>query len=56
MRKRNSANLLWFLAGVSLGTAAGVLLAPQLGADTRRAIGARAGGARQYLTTHGHDY
>ena len=56
MRNDGSANLIWFLAGLGLGTAAGILLAPQPGSDTRRMIGAHAGDARHYLSTHGHDY
>jgi hypothetical protein len=56
MRHDSSTNFIWFLTGLGLGTAAGILLAPQAGSDTRRMIGSRAGGARQYLSTHGHDY
>ena len=41
MRHSNSANILWFLAGVSLGTAVGMVMAPAAGADTRRQIGTR---------------
>jgi hypothetical protein len=55
MRQSNSANILWFLAGLGLGTAAGIVMAPVSGAETRRQIGARAGQARQYVGTHGHD-
>ena len=49
MRQDRSANLVWFLAGVGVGAAAGILLAPKSGAETRRAIGG-------YLNEHGHDY
>lgn len=55
MRHNNSANVLWFLAGVGLGTAVGLVVAPASGADTRRQIGARAGQARQYVNLHGHE-
>jgi hypothetical protein len=56
MRNDSSANLMWFLAGLGLGTAAGMLLAPQPGSDTRRMIGSRANEAGQYLSAHSHDY
>jgi hypothetical protein len=55
MRQDSSANVLWFLAGLSLGTVAGLVMAPASGVDTRRQLGARAGQARQYVSTHGHD-
>jgi hypothetical protein len=56
MRHDSSTNLLWFLAGIGLGTAAGILMAPNAGADTRRIIRTRADEARGYLSTHGQDY
>jgi hypothetical protein len=55
MRQNSSANVLWFLAGCGVGTAIGMVLAPVSGAQTRRQIGVRAGQARDYVTTHGHD-
>jgi hypothetical protein len=55
MRHSNSANVLWFLAGLGLGTAVGLVVAPAAGADTRRQIGVRAGQARHYVSAHGHD-
>lgn len=54
--RNDPTNLVWFLAGLGLGAAAGVLLAPKAGSETRRLIGTRAGEARQYLSTHGQDY
>ena len=33
-----SDRLMWFLAGVGLGAAAGVLLAPRSGSETRRQV------------------
>src|SRR5688572_13152108 len=56
MRNDSSANVIWFFAGLGLGTAAGILLAPQAGSDTRRKIGSRASGAGHYLSAHGQDY
>jgi gas vesicle protein len=49
MRKDSSTNLIWFLAGIGLGTAVGMAFAPKPGAETRRAIG-------DYINQHGHDY
>ena len=56
MRQENIPNLIWFLAGVGLGAAAGMMLAPQSGAETRRMLSRRAGEASGYVTAHGHDY
>jgi gas vesicle protein len=45
----NAANILYFAAGVSLGAAVGLLLAPAPGSETRRYFANRAGAARGYL-------
>ncbi|HYP05229.1 MAG TPA: YtxH domain-containing protein [Bryobacteraceae bacterium] len=42
-------NILYFAAGLSLGAAVGILVAPASGKDTRRYLGDRAGAAREYL-------
>jgi gas vesicle protein len=44
-----TTSILYFAAGLSLGAAVGILLAPASGADTRRYLGTRAGAARDYL-------
>jgi hypothetical protein len=44
-----ATSLLYFAAGLSLGAAVGILLAPASGADTRRYLGSHAGAAREYL-------
>lgn len=50
MRSNNTAtSILYFTAGLSLGAAIGVLLAPASGADTRRYLGGRTDAAREYL-------
>jgi hypothetical protein len=54
MRSDRSSNALWFVAGLTLGAAVGVLLAPSPGADTRRYLTARAGSAREVLD-HGRE-
>ena len=38
--------------GVIIGTAAGMLLAPKTGRETRNLVAARAGGLRQKATLH----
>ncbi len=49
MRSRNNLNnVLWFAAGISVGAAVGLLLAPAPGSDTRRYVGDRADAARDY--------
>jgi hypothetical protein len=47
--KDTTTSILYFAAGLSLGAAVGILLAPASGADTRRYLGDRAGSAREYL-------
>ena len=50
MRSTNTtSNVMCFLAGLSLGAAAGLLLAPRPGTETRRYLTDRAGSARIYL-------
>jgi hypothetical protein len=44
-----TTSLLCFAAGLSLGAAIGILMAPAAGSDTRRYLGNRAGAAREYL-------
>ena len=56
MRQDKVPNLIWFLAGVVLGGAVGVMISPQPGAETRRMLSRRAREASGYVTTHGHDY
>jgi gas vesicle protein len=45
----NNAKILYFAAGLSLGAAVGILLAPGSGTDTRRYFADRANAARGYL-------
>lgn len=56
MRQDSSSNLLWFLAGLGAGVAAGMILAPAPGAETRRYIGEKAAGAREFLAESGRGY
>ncbi len=44
-----STGLLWFLAGLGIGAAVGVLYAPRSGSETREALRARAEEGREYV-------
>jgi gas vesicle protein len=56
MRRNERASLLWFLAGVSIGVSATLMLTPVSGAETRRLIGAKANDARGFLRDSGREY
>jgi gas vesicle protein len=56
MRRNDGSNLLWFLAGVTLGAAASVMFAPVRGAETRRFLGRKSRDARGFLQTSGREY
>jgi len=50
MSDRDSGNsFLWFLAGLGIGAAVGVLYAPRSGSETREALRARAEEGREYM-------
>jgi gas vesicle protein len=50
MSDRDSSNsFLWFLAGLGIGAAVGVLYAPRSGSETREALRARAEEGREYM-------
>src|SRR5580693_3391641 len=49
MSDSNSNSLLWFLAGLGIGAAAGVLYAPRSGDETRQAIRSRAEDGREFV-------
>jgi len=56
VRQDNIPNFIWFLAGVGVGAAAGMMLAPRSGAETRQMLSRGAGEASSYVTAHGQDY
>ena len=50
-----SDHLIWFLAGVAVGAAAGLLLAPATGRETRRLISQKTSEGKDYLVETGRD-
>jgi hypothetical protein len=56
MRDDTTKCLLWFAAGLGLGTAVGIMSAPQSGAETRRLMRRKAGQAGEFLSTNGREY
>jgi len=49
MSDSNSNSFLWFLAGLGIGAAAGVLYAPRSGDETRQALRSRAEDGREFV-------
>jgi len=49
MSDRDGSSLVWFLAGLGLGAAAGILYAPRSGNETREQLRARAEEGREYV-------
>ena len=49
MSDRDGSSLIWFLAGLGLGAAAGILFAPRSGNETREQLRARAEEGREYV-------
>ncbi len=49
MSERNGNTFLWFLTGLGIGAAIGVLYAPRSGRETRDAIRSRAEEGREYV-------
>lgn len=49
MSDRDGNSFLWFLAGLGIGAAVGVLYAPRSGTETREAIRAKADEGREYM-------
>jgi gas vesicle protein len=52
---RINNNIGWFLAGLALGAAVGILYAPKSGRDTRKAIVTGVDDGREYLASLGRD-
>lgn len=49
MADRDGNSLLWFLAGLGIGAAVGVLYAPRSGSETREVLKTRADEGRDYI-------
>ena len=49
MAHNNTGNLVWFVAGASIGATIALLYAPQSGRDTRQVIGRKARQGREAL-------
>ncbi len=48
--------VLWFTAGVSLGTGIGLLIAPRSGAETRRFLAEKSDAGRQAIADSGKEF
>lgn len=56
MAEHNSTDrLVWFVAGVAVGTALGVLFAPKSGREIRHYIGEKGAEGRDFLVETGRD-
>jgi gas vesicle protein len=55
MSDRDGSSFVWFLAGLGVGAAVGILYAPQPGSETREALRARAEEGRDYVKTRARD-
>ena len=55
MSERDGSSFAWFLAGLGVGAAVGILYAPQSGSETREALRARAEEGRDYVKTRARD-
>ena len=51
----NADKLIWFLAGVTVGAALGILFAPKAGSEMRQYLGEKGAAGRDYLTDTGRD-
>jgi gas vesicle protein len=49
MSDKDGTSLLWFIAGLGLGVAAGVLYAPRPGSETREALRSKAEQGRDFM-------
>lgn len=55
MSDRNGGGVLWFLAGLGIGAAVGILYAPQSGAETRDLIMSKAEEGSEYMRKRARD-
>ena len=50
-----SSSIGWFLAGIGIGTAIGILFAPQSGSETREVLLSKADEGKEFVRTHARD-
>jgi gas vesicle protein len=55
MSDRDSNSFVWFLAGLGVGAAAGILYAPRSGSETREVLRARAEEGREYVRSRARE-
>src|SRR5438874_364109 len=55
MSERNGNGALWFLLGVGIGAAVGILYAPQSGSETREILMAKAEEGREFVRKRAED-
>jgi gas vesicle protein len=55
MSNRNGNGVLWFLFGLGIGTAVGILYAPQSGSETREVLMAKAEEGREFVKKRARD-
>jgi gas vesicle protein len=55
MADRGSNGFLWFLFGVGIGTAVGILYAPHSGSETREILMAKADEGREFMKKRARD-
>jgi gas vesicle protein len=55
MSDHDGNSFVWFLAGLGVGAAVGILYAPRAGSETREALRARAEEGREYMRTRTRD-
>jgi gas vesicle protein len=49
MSDRDGSGILWFLAGIGIGAAVGILYAPRAGTETREALRSKADEGREFV-------
>jgi len=54
-QQENNEKLVWFLAGMAVGAALGILFAPRSGREVRRLIGEKTAEGRDFLAETGRD-
>lgn len=55
MSDRDSNSFIWFLAGLGVGAAVGLLYAPRSGSETREVLRARAEEGREYVRSRARE-